>query len=263
MERSLKEQGGGRASLALPDPLRLVILDSESVLIQALCDRAARRDWETHVLAHRTTRRLLARLRIHALVVNPAVLGPEPWDWIDAMASGLPGLSVVVCAAPSTASERIQALQLGVDDWLEKPCHPDEVIARIESAVRRRRRADCESAPKGPVLAGELEIRFREHQAYVAGVSAELTRREFAVLAAIAAQKGAVVRREMIYLRVWGYSMVRGDRSVDVHVRKIRRKLERVSAEWSYIHTQVRVGYRLHPERSTAPAHTSASPPSR
>ncbi len=83
------------------------------------------------------------------------------------------------------------------------------------------------------------------------------------MLAAIAAHKGAVVRREMIYLRVWGYSMVRGDRSVDVHVRKIRRKLERVSPQWSYIHTQVRIGYRLHPERAAVPAHTSASSLSR
>lgn len=256
----LSDPAADEAARALPSPLRLVIIDRDQVIVAAIRERAQARGWESHELAHRTTRRFLARLRTHALVLDPAALGPEPWEWVSAMAAGLPGMAVIVCAAVgSTVSERVQALRLGVDDWLQKPSHPDEVIARVQSAVRRRRLAGAEPGAGEPIHAGELEIRAAESQAYVDGVSLELTGRELAVLSAIAAQKGAVVPRETIYLRVWGYSMVKGDRSVDVYVRKIRDKLRRVSPGWSYIHTQVRVGYRLHPEPSGQAAQTAAS----
>lgn len=249
-------------SRALPSPLRLVIIDRDRVLVASVRARAHARGWESHELAHRTTRRFLARTRIHALVIDPAALGDDPWDWVGAMIAGLPGLAVVVCAAGSTVSERVSALQLGVDDWLEKPFHPDEVIARIESAVRRRRAAELDSSAAEPILAGELEIRAGEQQVYVDGVSVDLTSREFAVLSVIAAQKGTVVPRELIYLRVWGYSMVKGDRSVDVYVRKVRNKLRQISPGWDYIHTQVRVGYRLAPEPAGEPTHATTSEPS-
>ena len=58
-----------------------------------------------------------------------------------------------------------------------------------------------------------------------------------------------MLEREVIYQRVWGYTMVRGDRSVDVFVRKLRNKLERISPEWRYVHTHFGVGYRFAPER--------------
>lgn len=257
MESSDRTAGG--APSALPNPMRVVIIDRDQVLVHSVRARAEARGWESHHLAHRTTRRFLARMRIHALVVDPEAVEAAPWEWIGAMASGLPGMAIVICAVASSPAERVQALRLGVDDWLEKPCHPDEVIARVESTVRRRRRAELDSTPREPIRAGKLEILSSEQQAYVDGVSAQLTGREFAVLSAIAAQNGTVVPRDMIYLRVWGYSMVKGDRSVDVHVRKVRRKLKRISPDWDYIHTQVRVGYRLHPEQAGEGDHATAN----
>jgi two-component system response regulator RegX3 len=252
LHRALGEPTGTaereRSGLEEAESLRLMILDRDAEFVRALILAGAQRGWESHVLSSPTTRRLLARMRIQALVLDPAALGPDPWGWVDRVATGLPGLAVIVCSASSTVSERVHALRRGVDDWLDKPSSADELVARIETAVRRRSQVGCESVSSDSILAGELEIRISTSQAFVGGVNIGLTRREFGVLAAIARADGAVVEREKIYLRVWGYTMVAGDRSVDVHVRKIRRKLRRVSPQWSYIHTQFRIGYRFHPQ---------------
>ena len=78
--------------------------------------------------------------------------------------------------------------------------------------------------------------------------SVELTRREFELIELLARAEGRVLEREEIYQRVRGYAMARGDRSVDVFVRKLRQKLERSSPNWRYIHTHFGIGYRLSPE---------------
>ena len=183
-------------------------------------------------------------MRLSALVVDLAVLGPSGWEYLHRLCSELPGLGVVVCTGQSTVAQRVRGLRLGADDWLSKPCHPEELIARVEAVVRRRRRADAR-AERGPVAAGELEIRSDRFQAFVDGRSVDLTRREFELIELLAGSEGRVLEREEIYQRVWGYAMARGDRSVDVFVRKLRQKLEKASPEWRYIHTHFGVGYRF------------------
>jgi DNA-binding response OmpR family regulator len=101
---------------------------------------------------------------------------------------------------------------------------------------------------RAPIRAGEVEIRADRFQAYVGERSVNLTRREFELIELLAAAEGRVLEREEIYQRVWGYAMARGDRSVDVFVRKLRQKLEKASPEWRYIHTHFGVGYRFSPE---------------
>jgi len=129
----------------------------------------------------------------------------------------------------------------------------EEVIARVESVVRRRKRS---SGPveDGPLVAGDLEVRADQFQAFVAGHSVDLTRREFEVLHLLVEAEGQVLQREEIYQRVWGYAMAHGDRSVDVFVRKLRHKLERSSPRWSYIHTHFGIGYRFQPDPVVGPA---------
>jgi DNA-binding response OmpR family regulator len=118
------------------------------------------------------------------------------------------------------------------------------VIARVQSVVRRRRRPSGRTETK-PVTAGEVEIRSDRFEAFVGAASLDLTRREFELIELLAAAEGRVLEREEIYSRLWGYTMVRGDRSVDVFVRKLRQKLEKASPRWRYIHTHFGIGYRF------------------
>src|SRR5262249_14345475 len=88
-------------------------------------------------------------------------------------------------------------------------------------------------------------IRPDRFDAYADGLGASLSRKEYELLYQLAAADGRVLEREDIYQRVWGYTMARGDRSVDVFVRKLRQKLERISPRWRYVHTHFRVGSRF------------------
>ena len=122
----------------------------------------------------------------------------------------------------------------------------------------------CAMLPDLGVVAGELQIRSDRFQAYVGEVSLDLTRREFELLQLLADTPGQVLEREAIYQRVWGYAMAHGDRSVDVFIRKLRQKLEKLSPGWGYIHTHFGVGYRFDPEPAegvalTPPAATGAT----
>jgi DNA-binding response OmpR family regulator len=188
-------------------------------------------------------------MRVNALVVDLALLGANAWEFLERVSSALPGLGVVVCTGRSSVSQRVRGLRLGADDWVTKPCHPEEVLARVEAVVRRRKRAS-ERIESGPLMAGELEVRADQFQAFVRGQSVDLTRREFEVLQLLAQAEGKVLQREEIYQAVWGYAMAHGDRSVDVFIRKVRQKLEKASPEWSYIHTHFGVGYRFDPDGS-------------
>ena len=163
----------------------------------------------------------------------------------------LPDLGVIVCTQGATVAQRVRGLRLGADDWISKPCHPEEVMARIEAVVRRHRRGQTRE-DLGPLVAGELEIVPDRFQAYVGGESLELTRREFELLQVLAEHAGKVLERDEIYRRVWGYSMIHGDRSVDVFVRKLRSKLQKRSPGWDYIHTHFGIGYRFDPAAARA-----------
>ena len=229
---------------AVGGPMRIAVVDQDTGFVQVLTNRLDRLGWEHRVLASPVPTAELVAMRLSALVVDLALLGPQAWDYLERVCAEVPGLGVVVCTGRSTVAQRVRGLRLGADDWVTKPCHPEELIARVEAVGRRRRRADA-PAPAGPVLIGEVEVRADQFQAFAGGGSLELTRREFELLQLLASAQGRVLEREDIYQRVWGYAMAHGDRSVDVFVRKLRSKLERVSPGWRYIHTHFGVGYRL------------------
>jgi DNA-binding response OmpR family regulator len=224
--------------------LRIAVIDTDSGFLQVLGKRLERVGWEHRVLASAVPPDELVAMRLQALVVDLSVLGQQAWDYLERIAATLPGLGIVVCTGGSTVAQRVRALRMGADDWLAKPCHPEELIARIEAVVRRRRRTEGR-VEAGPVQAGEIEIRADRFQAFVRGESVDLTRREFELLELLSGAEGRVLEREDIYRRVWGYEMARGDRSVDVFVRKLRHKLEKASPDWQYIHTHFGVGYRF------------------
>jgi DNA-binding response OmpR family regulator len=230
----------------IPAPLRVAIIDGDSGFLAVLSNRLERLDWEQETLAFTISPITLAARELDVLIVDIACLGPTRWNWLRRLCEAQPRFGIVICTGASTVQERVRALRLGADDWLSKPCHAEELIARAESVVSARKEAPPRSLE--PVGIGEVEIRPDLYQAFVAGVSLELTRREFQLMELLAGAEGEILGRELIYERLWGYEMARNDRSVDVFVHKLRRKLKDASPGWSYIHTQFRIGYRLHAE---------------
>ena len=239
--------------------LRLAVIDGDSGFVHVLSKRLEGMGWQFRSLASAPPLDELVAQRLNALIVDPSFLGARGWDYLEQVCSALPGLGVLVCTGRSTVAQRVRGLRLGADDWVTKPCHPSEVIARVEAVARRRRRAQMQ-VETGPLVVGELEIRLDQFQAFAGGLSAELTRREFEVLQLLVDAQGQVLQREEIYQRVWGYAMAHGDRSVDVFVRKLRHKLERSSREWVYIHTHFGIGYRFEAQLKAAVEPPPAAP---
>jgi DNA-binding response OmpR family regulator len=227
-----------------PSPIRIAVLDSDTGFLQVLAKRLEGAGWQHRVIASPVPLDAIVAMRLNAIVIDIAVLGPQGWNYLEKLCVRLPGLGVIVCTGQSSVAQRVRGLRMGADDWMTKPCHPEELLARVEAVVRRRKRAEAR-IETGPLVIGEVEIRPDQFQAFVGGVSVELTRREFELIELLAAAEGQVMQREEIYQRVWGYAMVHGDRSVDVFVRKLRLKLERYSPGWRYIHTHFGIGYRF------------------
>ncbi len=228
-------------------PVRVAVIDNDTSFLHVLGRRFDAAGWEYRVHSASIPAEELVAMKLNALVVDLTVVGPGAWDFLERVCGMLPDLGVIVCVQNSTVAQRVRGLRLGADDWISKPAHAEEVMARIEAVVRRRRRSRPK-AETGPMVVGEIEIRDDQFQAFVSGRSLNLTRREFELLQVLADSSGRVIERDDLYQRVWGYAMAHGDRSVDVFIRKVRQKLERASPSWNYIHTHFGVGYRFAPE---------------
>jgi DNA-binding response OmpR family regulator len=229
--------------LEQPTGVRVAILDSDSGFLVVLAKRLERLGWRHRVLSPRVTARTLASMEVDALIVDLSILGARRWKWLARLCDQRPDVRVIVCTGASTVAERVCALRLGADDWLSKPCHPEELIARVEVITAHRRRP--EQRDLEPVITGEVEIRPDQYQAFVRGRSLRLTRREYQLIELLSRAGGEVLPREDIYECLWGGEMIRNDRSVDVFVHKLRRKLERASPRWRYVHTHFGIGYRF------------------
>jgi DNA-binding response OmpR family regulator len=236
-----------------PGTPRLAVIDTDSGFLRVLAKRLESARWEYRIFSGPVPADELAVMKLNAVLVDLSAIEPFGWDFLERISGMMPGLGIVVCTQGATVAQRVRGLRLGADDWVNKPCHPEEVIARLEAVTRRHRRGEAR-ADTGPVVAGELEIRADQFEAFVAGKPLGLTRREFELMQTLADASGRVLEREDIYQRVWGYAMAHGDRSVDVFVRKLRSKLQQHSPGWNYIHTHFGIGYRFEAEPTSPDA---------
>jgi two-component system alkaline phosphatase synthesis response regulator PhoP len=148
---------------------------------------------------------------------------------------------ILMLTARSQEGDKVQGLRLGADDYVTKPFSFVELVARAEALLRRTRRP----AEPETVRFGDVEIDFRRLRATRAGAPLDLAPREYAILACLLARRGEVVTREQLLQVAWGYERPPLTRTVDMHVAKLRRKIERDPAAPEWIVTVHRVGYRF------------------
>lgn len=127
----------------------------------------------------------------------------------------------------------------GIEDFLVWPCSPEELLARLRQLLHRAGMADDRKL----IRVGDLSIDPERYQTWVAGVPVTLTFKEFELLKLLASNPGRVLTREKLLSLIWGYDYFGGDRTVDVHIRRLRSKIE----AWghSFIETIRNVGYRF------------------
>jgi DNA-binding response OmpR family regulator len=189
----------------------------------------------------------LARLRYEqpdVCVLDLMLPGQDGWSVIEsARAEGI-GTPIVVVSARGTEHDRVHALEIGADDYLVKPFSMKELVARVQAAARRGVRP--QETPRGDAIEiEELRIDPREVQAYVDGASAELTPTEFKLLYTLALDSGRVVTRDELLQKVWGRRETHRDRTVDVFVRRLRKKVDDAAPRHTFVQTRFGVGYKL------------------
>jgi DNA-binding response OmpR family regulator len=149
---------------------------------------------------------------------------------------------ILMLTARSSEDDRVAGFDLGADDYVAKPFSPREVVARVQALLRRAGQSDA--APPPPLRIADVEIDRWARQVRVQGRLVPLTATEFRVLDALAAHPGRAFTREELVARAFGPDFEGMDRTVDVHVTNIRRKLLRVPAA-GVIVTVHGIGYRL------------------
>jgi two-component system catabolic regulation response regulator CreB len=161
------------------------------------------------------------------------------------------GLStpIIVLSSRDGEADRVAALESGADDYVTKPFSPREVVARVR-AVLRRMGAPRRAAPGALPVRVDLETR----RAYVDGRELELTRVEFDLLSCLVESPGRVFTRAQLIDRVWGDGFAITDRTVDSHVKALRRKVAEVGADPAVIETVRGVGFRIAPAESETSA---------
>ena len=173
---------------------------------------------------------------------------------LDVMLPGLDGIEVcrqlrtfsdvyvIMLTARGEEIDRVVGLSIGADDYLVKPFSPRELLARIKALLRRPRGSD---ASVGPRRVGALSVDVAKRKASVGDREVQLTATEFDLLATLARDPGVVVPRQALLDQVWGTDFFGDDHVLDVHVRKLRRKLSVGTRGEDLIETVRGIGFRL------------------
>ncbi|HEX5895431.1 MAG TPA: response regulator transcription factor, partial [Thermoleophilaceae bacterium] len=134
---------------------------------------------------------------------------------------------IIMLTAKTEETDKVLGLELGADDYITKPFSVREFRSRVKAVLRRAALAQPEAQFEEPIDAGDLSIDFEKRSVVVRGESARLTYVEFEIIAALARAPGRVFSRTMLLERVWGDASYRDPRTIDVHIRHLREKLER------------------------------------
>jgi DNA-binding response OmpR family regulator len=159
---------------------------------------------------------------------------------------------IIMLTAKSEEIDKVLGLELGADDYITKPFSLREFRSRVKAALRR---AGMSHTPEGagdddePLVVHELEIAPAKRSVRVRGETVQLTFVEFEILDALARNPGRVFTRDNLLTRIWGDSAYRDPRTIDVHIRHLREKLERDAKDPEYLFTVRGVGYRFRDER--------------
>jgi two-component system, OmpR family, response regulator RegX3 len=174
---------------------------------------------------------------------------------LDLMLPGLPGTEVckriraasaapiIMLTARDSEIDKVVGLELGADDYVTKPFSTRELVARIRAVLRRG--SDDQAAPDAPLEAGGVRVDPERYEVRVRGAAVELPPKEFALLELLVRNAGRVLTRDVLIDRVWGADYVGDTKTLDVHVKRLRARIERDPHAPELLRTVRGVGYRF------------------
>ena len=223
----------------------ILVVDDEKDIVDLLSYNLTKEGF--HVIPARNGREALERVKQKPDVIILDIMMPEM--------SGLQviqelrkekktsSIPVLVLTAKGSETDEIVGLEIGADDYIVKPVKMGKIIARVHAVLRRQEHVAQQAQPEMEVLAiRELEINVSSYTARLGKQKLALPRKEFETLVYLIRNRGRVLSRESILNAVWGETIHVVDRTIDVHIRKIREKLGSYA---EYIETVPGIGYRF------------------
>lgn len=222
---------------------RILVVDDEKLIVKGIKFSLEQDSMEIDAAYDGEEALNLARGHLYDLIV------------LDVMLPKLDGLSVcqqirefsqvpiIMVTAKGEDMDKIMGLEYGADDYITKPFNILELKARIKAILRRSSISAKKEAIKNRLKIKELEIEFDSRRVFIEGKEVNLTAKEFDLLELFLKNPGKVYSRENLLDTIWGYEYPGDARTVDVHVRRLREKVEKIPSEPDYIYTKWGVGY--------------------
>ncbi len=229
----------------LEDNKRVVVVDDDPS-VQTVVRAYLERDGFLVYVASTGADGLATAQRVKpALVVLDLMLPDRPGEDVAREIRARSDVPVIMLTAKATEDDRVAGLGLGADDYLTKPFSPRELAARAQAVLRRARKSDF---PLVEVLSfdnGALEVDTVSHEVRVKGQAVDLTRAEYRLLTTLARYPGRVYTRAELVQHVQGYDYEGYERTIDAHVKNLRRKIGDDPRHSRYVQTVFGTGYRL------------------
>ncbi|HIX28421.1 MAG TPA: response regulator transcription factor [Candidatus Blautia stercoravium] len=172
-------------------------------------------------------------------IMLPKLTGLEVCQQIREFSS----VPIIMLTAKGEDMDKILGLEYGADDYITKPFNILEVKARIKAIMRRTRKEEKKESFGKTLVSGDLKLDCEGRRVFIAGKEINLTAKEFDVLELLAKNPNKVYSRENLLNLVWGYEYPGDVRTVDVHIRRLREKIEAVPSDPKYVHTKWGIGY--------------------
>jgi two-component system alkaline phosphatase synthesis response regulator PhoP len=226
---------------------KVLVVDDEPDIVELLRYNLAREGYEVHV-AHDGKQALeKAHAKPDLILLDLMMPVLDGFETCKRLKSdpGTSSIPVVFLTARSGEVDEILGLELGADDYIQKPISPRRLVARVKTLFRRLESSGEPGPDSAIIRVGRLEINRTNYTVKLGGKDIFFPRKEFEVLALLAANRGKLFSREMLLNAIWGSDVIVVDRTVDVHIRKIREKLGEDAA---VIETVKGVGYRFRQE---------------
>lgn len=226
---------------------RILIVEDENKIAGVLLDYLAQSGYETHHLTRGDeVLPWLAQHPVDLVLLDLMLPGKSGLDICRELRSGAPGQpapAVIMVTARVEEIDRLLGLELGADDYICKPFSPREVVARVKAVLRRGSHAAAATAAPGH----GLQLDEGAWRATLDGRDLGLTVVEFQLLKVLAARPGRIFSREQLMDAMYRDERIVSDRTVDSHIKKLRRKLEEAAPERELIHSVYGLGYKYEP----------------
>jgi two-component system response regulator RegX3 len=243
MNYSLGDGQNGSAEPAQPGGLVLVVEDEEA-LVGAICYQLQREGFEA-VSAVDGLRGLdLFRERSPALVILDLMLPRINGLDLCRIIRGESKVPIIILTAKDAEADKVAGLEIGADDYVTKPFSMRELVTRVRAQLRRAGMAPAKGDDVN-LVAGPIEMDTQRHEVFVRGQPVDLPPKEFALLEAFMLRPGKLVTRQVLLSEVWGVEYFGDTRTLDVHIKRLRTKIEKDPRQPEHVKTVRGLGYKL------------------